>query len=160
MAKRPSGYPRNAEPAQRHDPADNTHSQKRIPDHKNSDHVFNHNAVQHPANQHDKHYDNDATGWVRACRTGEPTCNNEDATTKPFFDKGNAWRSESKGNTYGRETVKDYSVDHNRHHTEFELRHNAGMTHEQQAHDFSKRHVPQYEKRGEMFPVKRNGRSK
>src|SRR5262249_33069575 len=50
---------------------------------------------------------------------------NGDATSKPSFDKHtNSWRSESKGNVLGRETIKDRAVDHNRHHTEFELKHN------------------------------------
>ena len=55
------------------------------------DEVFNKNTNQAPANMHDTKYDNDASGWVRGAK-GEPTCKNEDATGKPGFDKGNAWR--------------------------------------------------------------------
>src|SRR5262249_7549903 len=78
---------------------------------------------------------------------------NGDATTKPSFDKHpNSWRSESKGNVFGRETIKDRPVDHHKHHSEFERRHNAGVTHEQQAytHDFSARRIPDYERKGEL----------
>jgi hypothetical protein len=47
--------------------------------------------------------------------------------------------------------IKDRSVDHNRHHTEFERRNaNGSVTHEQQAWDPSRRHIPTYEKRGEL----------
>jgi hypothetical protein len=107
------------------------------------DEVFNENTNQHPANWHDKNYNNDVPidSWLR----------NGNAATKPGFDKHqNAWRSESKGNTFGKETIKDYEADHNLHHSEFELKHNAGVTHSPDAHDFSKRHVPSYEKRGEL----------
>jgi hypothetical protein len=93
-------------------------------------------------------YDNDATGWVRGCRSGEPSTHNEDATSKPGFDFGGAWRTDRK--TGMRDQIKDYHADHNRHHTEFEHKHNAGVTHTTEAHDFSKRHVPSYERRGEL----------
>jgi len=146
---RPSqGYPRNAEPKRRRDPASNLDAKFSSPNPSKGDHVFNQNSVQHPANQHDVNYDNDATGWVRGCRSGEPTCHNEDATVKPFFDKGNAWRTDR--DTGMRDQIKDYHADHTRHHSEFELRHNAGTTHATEAHDFSKRHVPSYERRGEL----------
>jgi hypothetical protein len=95
-------------------------------------------------NEHGPGYDNDVSkrSWLQ----------NGDATTKPSFDKHeNAWRSPSKGNTFGEETIKVRSADFRGHHTEFE-RHNANgsVTHEQQAHDFSKRHVTEAEKRLEM----------
>src|SRR5262249_20565409 len=45
--------------------------------------------------------------------------------------------------------IKAPPVDKNRHWTEFERSHNAGTTHEQQAWDPSKRHIPHYERRGE-----------
>jgi hypothetical protein len=143
------GYPRNVEPRRRRDPASNLDAKFESPSPGRGDHVFNQNTVQHPANQHDVNYDNDATGWVRACRSGEPTCHDEDATVKPFFDKGNAWRTDRR--TGMRDQVKDYgAIDHANHHSEYEGRHNAGVTHAKEFHDFSQRHVPTYEKRGEL----------
>ena len=143
------GHPRNPAPARRSDPAENRHAaeQDGVRPHTKDD-VFNLNVPQLPANFHDKNYDNDSAGWVRGCRSGEPTCHNEDATVKPFFDKGNAWRTDR--DTGMRDQIKDYHADHTRHHSEFELRHNAGTTHATEAHDFSKRHVPSYERRGEL----------
>src|SRR5262249_17743069 len=85
-------------------------------------------------------YDNDVDikSWLR----------NGDATSKKSFDFGNAWRTERHSGMA--DQIKDRRADHNRHHTEFELKHNAGTTHANEAHDFSKRHVPNYEKRGEL----------
>jgi hypothetical protein len=101
-------------------------------------------ANQFPENAHGPGYDSDVSikSWLR----------NGDATSKPSFDKHeNSWRSESKGNTFGKETTKVRSVDFLNHHSEFE-RHNSNgsVTHEQQAHDFSKRHVTEAERRLEM----------
>jgi hypothetical protein len=143
------GFPRNKPPRPRHDPAENDYAarQGRVDPAKRAD-VFNECTPQHPENFHDKAYDNLASGWVRGVRSGQPNCDNEDATCKPFFDKGNAWRTDRK--TGMRDQIKDYSADHNRHHTEFEHKHNAGVTHTTEAHDFSKRHVPSYERRGEL----------
>lgn len=47
------------------------------------DEVHNSNEVQAPADKHDTKYDND---------TSEKWLNGPDATQKPGFDKGNAWR--------------------------------------------------------------------
>jgi hypothetical protein len=145
------GYPRTAEPPRRRDPADNSAEarQGRVDPAKSFRDPFNQNTPQHPENFHDKNYSNQTTGWVRGCKSGEPTGFNESGEHKPFFDKGHAYRSPSKGNVFGRETIRDHAVDHNRHHSEFTLKHNAGVTHDPMAHDFSKRHVAQYEKRGE-----------
>jgi hypothetical protein len=79
-----------------------------------------------------------ADDWVRG--------RGEDATGKPSFDRSNAYRTDR--DTGMASQVKDREVDHNRHHTEFELHHNAGTTHAPEAHDYSKRHVPSYERRG------------
>ena len=46
--------------------------------------------------------------------------------------------------------IKDRSADHNRHWTEFERSHNAGRTAMPEAHNFSQRHVPSYERRNEL----------
>jgi hypothetical protein len=138
------GFPRNKPPSIRREPADNSavERQGRV-DPWRRDEIFNENTNQHPANWKDKAYDNDVPldSWLR----------NGDATSKPGFDKhDNAWRSDSKGNAFGRETIKDFEADHNRHWTEFEHKHNAGTTHTTEGHDYSKRHVPQYERRGEL----------
>jgi hypothetical protein len=78
-----------------------------------------------------------------------PTCNDESGEHKPFYDQKQSFRRDDKGNRRGDE-IKDYRDDHNRHHTEFERRSNVGVTHDQMAHDYSKRHVPSYERRGEL----------
>jgi hypothetical protein len=44
-----------------------------------------HQEPQDKSNQHGKHYDNDASGWVRGAH-GVPTCYDEDATHRPDFD--------------------------------------------------------------------------
>jgi hypothetical protein len=141
------GFPRNAPPRPRHDPAVNDHvkRQGRV-DGTEKDAVFNENTNQHPANWHDKNYNNDSGGYVRACRSGEPTCNNEDATTKPGFDKKNVWRGHEL-----RDQIKDYdNADHRHHHSTYERRSNVGVTHDQMAHDYSQRHIPKYERHGEL----------
>jgi hypothetical protein len=104
------------------------------------DGALRNNHVQDIENAHDNaggKYDNDVSikSWLR----------NGDATSKPSFDFGGAYRKDM------RSQIKDRPVDHNRHHSEFE-RHNSNdsMTHDQMAHDYSKRHVPTYEKRGEL----------
>jgi hypothetical protein len=56
---------------------------------------------QAPEDKHGPKYDNDASGWVRGAR-GEPTGNNETATGKPGFDRGNAWRLGRSGVDHGR----------------------------------------------------------
>ena len=110
------------------------------------DEVFNENTNQHPANWHDKNYNNDSGGWVRGCRDGQPKMHSESGEHKPFYDKKNVWRGHEL-----RDQIKDHrDADHNRHHTEFEHHHNAGVTHTTEAHDFSKRHVASYERRGEL----------
>ena len=141
-----AGYPRNPTPPRRHDPRpDNSrhHEQGARPgDDPNV------SAPQFIEDGRAAHYANDATGWVRGCKSGEPDCFNESGEHKPFYDKGDAWRTDRK--TGMRDQIKDYHADHNRHHTEFEHKHNAGVTHTTEAHDFSKRHVPSYERRGEL----------
>jgi hypothetical protein len=104
--------PRNKPPRPQRVGSDNSHVEKQdgVRPHL-KDEVFNTNVPQHPANFHDKLYDNDVRldSWLRS----------NDATTKPGFDKhDNSWRSDSKGNRFGRETTKDYRDDHNRHWTE------------------------------------------
>ena len=146
LYKQHRAYPRNPEPPRRHDPAVNN-SRHYEQGQRHGDHT---SAPQFVEDGRAANYTNDASGWVRGSRSGEPTCNNEDATRVEKFDKSNAWRSESKGNTFGRETIKDYrDADHLNHHSEFRLHHNAGMTHAPEAHDFSKRHIPSHERRGE-----------
>jgi hypothetical protein len=141
------GHPRNTEPRHRRDPAVNDHvkRQGRV-DGTEKDAVFNENTNQHPANWHDKNYNNDSGGWVRGCREGQPQMHSESGEHKPFFDKGNAWRTDRQSGMA--DQIKDYSdADHNRHHTEFERKHNAGMTHDPMVHDEGKRRVPGYERR-------------
>jgi hypothetical protein len=88
-----------------------------------------------PENFHDKNYDNDTSGWVRGAPNGQsPTGNNGTATRLPNFDKGNAYRTARHSGMA--DQIKDRRVDHNRHHTEFELRHNAGMTHAPEDYNF------------------------
>jgi hypothetical protein len=142
-----SGYPRNPEPSRRRDPPDNSrhHEQGARPgdDQNNS-------APQFEEDGRSANYNNDATGWVRGCRSGSPDCFNESAEHKPFFDKKQAYRTDRR--TGMADQIRDYDkADHWRHHSEFE-RHNANgsITHDQMAHDFSKRHIPSYERKGEL----------
>jgi hypothetical protein len=116
-------------------------------------------SPQHRENQHDVNYDNDARGWVRGAPNGQmPTGHNEDATRLGNFDRGNAYRTDRDSGMA--DQIKDRAGDHNRHHTEFELRHNAGMTHAFEAHDYFKRHVPQYDRRGELGLYRPDSHSK
>jgi hypothetical protein len=139
-----SGYPRNSEPRRRHDPAENSrhHEQGARPgdDQNNS-------APQFVEDGRAANYANDASGWVRGCKSGEPTCNNESAEHKPFFDKKQAYRTDRDSGM--RDQQKYYAdADSNRHHSQFEHRHNAGTTHVSgEGRGFAQRHVPNYEKR-------------
>lgn len=94
---------------------------------------------QFPEDAHGPGYNNDVkiSDWKRNGR----------AESKPSYDDKNVWRGHEL-----RDQIKDRHADHNRHHSEFEIHHNAGTTHAQGAydHDFSKRHVPNYEKKGEL----------
>jgi hypothetical protein len=116
----------------------------RFPKPPRAERQHDHREVQANQFREDAHgpgYDNDVSkrSWLQ----------NGDATTKPSFDKhDNAWRSESKGNTFGRETTQDRAADHNKHHSEFELHGRHGMTHSNDVHDRSQRRVPSYEKQG------------
>ena len=62
--------------------------------------AHNTNTNQAPEDQHGVRYDNQTSGWVRGAR-GEPTGNNETATGKPGFDKGQSYRSADKGDDWG-----------------------------------------------------------
>jgi hypothetical protein len=70
----------------------------------------------------------------------------ESAVGKPGFDSKNAYRTDRDSGMA--DQVKDRDVDHARHHSEFLGHHNAGATHAPEFHDYSKRHVPSYERRG------------
>ena len=56
---------------------------------------------QDPADHHDAHYNNDASGWVRGAR-GEPNCNNEIGENKPGYDDNPVWKMANKGNDWRR----------------------------------------------------------
>jgi hypothetical protein len=61
-------------------------------------------SPQHRPNQHDVHYDNDTSGWVRGAPNGQaPTGHNETAEKLPNFDHSSrAPRfNKSKGNDWG-----------------------------------------------------------
>jgi hypothetical protein len=96
-------------------------------------------ANQAPEDRHGPGYDNrvNINSWLR----------NGDATSKPSFDFGNSWRTARHSGMA--DQIKDRPQDHNRHHSEFTLRHNAGETAEQQAWDPNKRHIPHWERKGE-----------
>lgn len=116
-------------------PADIRHPSPHRAANKCADHEET-QANQAPEDQHSAGYNNDVgQKWTRGY--GDPY---------PHFDRLNVWRGHEL-----RDQIKDRPADHNRHHSEFE-RHNANgsVTHEQQAHDFSKRHIPQYERKLEM----------
>jgi hypothetical protein len=113
-------------------------------DHSPKDGALRRNDPQDIEDSHDNHrgrYDNivDERSWLR----------NGDATSKPSFDKSNAWRTDR--DTGMRDQIKVRSADFRRHHTEFE-RHNANgsVTHDPMKHDFSKRHITEAEKRNEF----------
>jgi hypothetical protein len=128
-------------PNSEHHPRPNTlqrdlhkHREPQAPQHYEN---FRDVTKRHPGDESNR-YDNDVgEKWTRGF--GDPY---------PHFDRGNSWRTDR--DTGMRDQIKDRPADHNRHWTEFTLKHNAGTTHEQQAHDFSKRHIPQYERRGEL----------
>lgn len=44
-------------------------------------------APQDPIDKRAPDYDNNASGWVRGAKSGKPSMFNEDATTKPGFDR-------------------------------------------------------------------------
>jgi hypothetical protein len=102
------------------------------------------NTPQDIEDQHDDHrgrYDNDVNikSWLRS----------PDATSKPSFDKKGAWRTDRDTGMRGQ--IKDRAVDHLNHHSEYERRNaNGSVTHDQMSHDFTKRHIPTYEKKGEL----------
>jgi hypothetical protein len=92
-------------------------------------------------NMHGPGYDNDhPNDWVRG--------RGESATGKPGFDFKGAHRVDRDSGMA--DQIRDRAADHNRHWTEFERSHNAGRTAMPEAHDYSKRHVPQYERRGQL----------
>src|SRR5262245_32055093 len=81
------------------------------------DGALRNNRPQDIENAHDNagdRYDNDVDkkSWLQS----------GDATAKPSFDRGNAWRTERHSGMA--DQIKDRPVDHNRHHSEFTLRHN------------------------------------
>ena len=66
-------------------------------------------SAQNREDQHDKHYDSDTSGWVRAAPNGkQPTGNNETAERLPNYDQGQSYRRADKGNDW---------------HSEFDQRH-------------------------------------
>jgi len=140
-----AGYPRNPTPPRRHDPRpDNSrhHEQGARPgDDPNV------SAPQFIEDGRAAHYANDATGWVRGSKSGAPTCNNETAEHKPFFDRRQAYRTDR--DTGMRDQIKYYpDADSNRHWSQHEVKHNAGVTHiSGEGRAFAERHVPQYERR-------------
>jgi hypothetical protein len=137
-------FPRNAPPRERRDPASNDRDWDQGQRHGDP----NTSAPQFIEDGRAANYSNDASGWVRGCKSGEPQMHSESGEHKPGFDKNQSYRHDDGGNRRGERDTKDYTADHNRHFSEFELHHNAGTTHAQEAHDYSRRHVAQYEKRG------------
>jgi len=133
------GHPRNGPPRARRVGADNSRVEEECPKLSRQD-PGNTNANQFPENEFGPKYSNDVdiSSWLRNGR----------ADTKPGFDRGGAWRTDR--DTGMRDQMKDFGADHNRHWTEHEASHNAGRTAAPEFHDYSKRHIPSYERRGEL----------
>src|SRR5262245_29874809 len=135
-------FPRNKPAEDRHRPADNSRHHEQGQRH--GDHT---SAPQFVEDGRAAHYTNDTSGWVRGCKSGTPTCHNEDATQIGKFDHGNSWKTDRA--TGMRDQIKDYrDADHRNHWTEYERSHNAGRTAAREFVDYSQRHIPKYERTG------------
>jgi hypothetical protein len=92
-------YPREQPPKPPNDPAvnDSIARQGRV-DPRKGDRVSNENTNQSPSDLKAATYQNDASGWVRGCKSGSPKMHSESAEHKPGFDKRQSYRRSDKGN--------------------------------------------------------------